>query len=101
MKKIINGKKYDTETATSVWEYSSNYACSDYKYYDETLYKKKTGEFFLYGEGGPASKYAQKTIGGYTGGKEIIPLTEKDAKEWAEERLDCDEYEALFGEVEE
>ena len=48
MKKIINGKKYDTETATSVGEYSSNYACSDYKYYDETLYKKKTGEFFLY-----------------------------------------------------
>lgn len=29
MKKIINGKKYDTETATSVGEYSSNYACSD------------------------------------------------------------------------
>lgn len=51
MKKIINGKKYDTETATSVGEYSSNYACSDYKHYDETLYKKKTGEFFLYGEG--------------------------------------------------
>lgn len=63
--------------------------------------KRKQESFFLYGEGGPASKYAQKTIGGYTGGKEIIPLTEKDAKEWAEERLDCDEYEALFGEVEE
>lgn len=55
MKKILGGKKYDTETARVVGTYgngSSGFgACS------ETLYRKRTGEFFLYGEGGPMSKY--------------------------------------------
>ena len=34
-------------------------------------------------------------------GDEIIPLTKKKAKQWAEWNLDGDEYEAIFGEVEE
>ena len=58
MKKIINGKKYDTETATKIGEYSNGYSTSDFHYIDETLYRKKTGEFFLYGEGGPMTRYS-------------------------------------------
>ena len=36
-----------------------------------------------------------------SGGSEIIPLTEAEARTWAEEHLDGDEYEEIFGEVEE
>ena len=34
-------------------------------------------------------------------GEEIQPLTVDEAKAWAEEHLDADEYEEIFGEVEE
>lgn len=56
---------------------------------------------FLYGEGGALTGYARNVCGGSTGGSRIIPMTEESAKEWAMEHLECDEYEALFGEVEE
>lgn len=53
MKKIIDGKMYNTETAKEcgTWdncEYGFNRV-------EETLYRKKTGEFFIHGEGGANS----------------------------------------------
>ena len=101
MKKIINGKMYNTETATNVGEYRSGYP-NDFHYYEETLYKKKTGEFFLYGKGNAASPYT-KSVGQncWSGSEEIIPYTEAESKEWAEKHLDADEYIEVFGDVEE
>lgn len=103
MKKIINGKKYDTETATYLGRYQSpGNGWSDFSYYEETLYRKKTGEFFLHGEGGPMTRYARSESGNTrTGGETIIPLTIDEAKAWAEEKLEADKYEEIFGEVEE
>lgn len=101
MKKIINGKLYDTETAKKVAEWSKNCARNDFSYYEEELYSKKTGEFFLYGEGNAASPYNEYSYGSYTGGEKIVPLTYEEAREWAERKLDADEYIELFGEPEE
>lgn len=101
MKKIINGRKYDTETAKEVGFFSNEYPCGDFNWCQETLYKKKTGEYFLHGKGGALSNYAKSVWGGTTGGSEIIPMSEDRAKKLAEKYLSCDEYEALFGEVEE
>lgn len=102
MKMIINGRKYDTETAKMVGYWSNNYSYSDFNYCEERLYKKKTGEYFLYGEGGAMSKYSvscgQNTWGS---GQTIIPMKESNAREWAEKHLSVDEYEKLFGEVKE
>jgi len=91
MKKIIGGKLYDTETAKKLAGYCNGR--SDFSRCVERLYRKRTGEYFLYGTGGPTSAY------GYAGGEKIIPLSEEKAREWAEDRLDGDEYEAIFGEV--
>ena len=99
MKKIINGKKYDTETAQAMGSYDIN-ATTSFEYVEETLYRKRTGEFFLLGEGGPMSKYAVSTGGGnWAGGTAIIPLSWESARAWAEEHLDAATYEAIFGEV--
>lgn len=98
MKQIINGKKYDTETAECVAEHTNNLPENDFNYCDEYLYRKTTGEFFLYGKGGPLSKYAVSCGNGWTSGKEILPLTDSEAKAWVES-FDNDEYETLFGEV--
>ena len=100
MKKIINGKLYDTDTAKSLGcDYGSP---RDFSYWCETLYKKRTGEFFLHGEGGPTSRYAvsqsQNTWGS---GEKIIPLNYNAAQEWAEKHLDADEYQEIFGETSE
>ena len=100
MKKIINGKRYDTETARLIGEASYSNR-TDFNYWSEELYQKRTGEFFIYGEGGPASKYSRATGQNQrSGGEKIIPLTIQEARAWAEKYLDADEYEQLF-EVEE
>ena len=100
MKKIIGGKRYDTETAMRIGEGSGGYP-GDFNYFSETLYRKKTGEYFLAGEGGPASKYAKQVeLNSWSGGEKIIPLTYEQAREWGEEHLDPDDYENVFGIVE-
>ena len=101
MKKVINGRRYDTDTARRMAEDSYSNP-RDFSYWCETLYRKNTGEYFLHGEGGPMSKYAE-TVGQnqWSGGAKLIPLTVEAAKKWAEEHLDGEEYEKIFGVVEE
>ena len=102
MNKIINGKRYDTEKAKEVgtWEASTdpgalNYCC-------ETLYRKRTGEFFLHGEGGPRTMYADfRADGSIAWGEQLRPMAYEVAAQWAEEHLTADQYEAVFGPVDE
>jgi len=104
MKKIIGGKMYDTETAKALGCASATCSTRDFNYWEETLYIKKTGEYFLYGDGGPASRYAEPVDGQghqWTGGCRISPLKFDQAREWAEKHLSVEEYEEIFGEVSE
>lgn len=101
MKKIIAGKKYDTDTAKCVGSYQYSYP-NDFHWYREELYQKKTGEFFIYGEGGALSEYRETiSLNQWSGGEAIKPLTYSEAQQWAEEHLSGDEYEEIFGEVDE
>lgn len=96
MKKIINNKRYDTETARCIGSNSYSYP-RDFNWWTETLYCKRTGEYFLLGEGGPASKYAERVEqNSWRGGKQLIPLEYEKACKWAEENLTADEYESEF-----
>lgn len=100
MKKIINGKKYDTETATFVLNfYEKKGSFTDF---DSDLYVKKTGEFFLFGNGGPYSVFSSSFgENGRQSGSGIVPITLEDAQKICEEYLEIDEYEKLFGAVSE
>lgn len=102
MKKIIKNKVYDTDTAKKCGEYEPTPYRSDFHWYCEELYQKKTGEFFLYGEGNAASPYS-KSCGQneWCGSESIKPLTYNEASEWAQEHLDGDEYINIFGNPEE
>lgn len=100
-KKIINGKLYNTATATFIGEYANDVSRSDFRYYEEELYRKRTGEYFLSGEGGGLSKYAKSLSDGWTYGCAIIPLSLDEAKEWVELHMSTDDYIKEFGEVEE
>ena len=101
MKKIIDGKMYNTETATMVGDWWNGYSVRDFNHCFEELYRKKTGEYFLYGCGGPLSRYAVSSGSGWSGGENIVPFTKAQAMRWAEKHLDADEYVEEFGEVEE
>lgn len=97
MKKIINGRIYDTETAEEIKTYFSNFAQTDFNYFEETLFRKRTGEFFLFGEGGPASPYARRVEShAWASGSAIEPLTEAKAREWLEEKADAETYLKYF-----
>lgn len=101
MKKIINGKKYDTETARLICESDNGRTPSDFYYYRSKLYRKKTGEFFLYEEGGAASSLAEMHNGYTCGGCGIKPYSDYEAMEYVEKNGSVEAYEDLFGEVEE
>lgn len=100
MKKIIDGKTYNTETAECLGEYSYGFP-GDYHYYSEWLYRSQKGTYFIYGEGGALSKYATQMGRHYSDGDGLSVLSEKEAREWAEHHLSADDYICIFGEPEE
>lgn len=100
MRKVIGGRLYDTDKAKFLG-YAGYSHPGDFSYWIEHLYRKKTGEFFLHCIGGPMSRYARRTgLDEWTGGEEIRPLSLKEAREWAEENLNADEYKQAFGAIE-
>lgn len=100
MKKIINGKLYNTETARMIGTWCNGTDRSDLSWVEETLHQKKTGEFFFHGVGGPNTRYAQQTDDTHWSGGEAITLVGyEDARQWAEDHLTADQYQAVFGEV--
>ena len=104
MRKIINGKLYDTETAQHIGRREFG-AGGDFSHFTETLYRKKTGELFIVGEGGPMTCYGESKGENCWGfGERIIPgsdFGEDELKKWVDENCDVDTYIWLFGPVEE
>ena len=100
MKKIIEGKMYNTETATYIGRYRTDtMSRRDFRYLEEELYQKRTKEFFLCGA---MYKYGKFGVGcGYTVCVKILPLSVVVAMYWVEEHMDVDDYIELFGECEE
>ena len=99
MKKIINGKSYDTVTARKITGCEHG-TPGDFAYCEEELYCKRTGEYFLAGSGGPMSKYSRSSgQNSWSGGSGIIPLTLAMAREWAEREMSAEAYEREFGPV--
>ena len=92
MKKRINGLRYDTDTAKELARYSSPLPYTETGYYNEWLYKKRTGEYFLYGEGNPGSNWAEKVPydNAYIAGADIQPLTFEQAQDWFEKANNAD-----------
>ena len=103
MKRIIKNRMYDTDTAKLLATAScSTCSPSDFSYWTEELYRKRNGEFFIYGVGGPSSRYSRRIeTNVWTGDSRIVPISYDTAREWAERELSADEYIRLFGEPDE
>lgn len=99
MKRIIDGRKYNTETATFVSSCDNGKPIDDFEFVGHWLYRKRTGEYFLESSGGAMTRYAELDGDGWHGVSVIEPMTYEQARAWAEEHMTADEYEAEFGEV--
>jgi hypothetical protein len=99
MKKVIEGKMYNTETATLLAAYRYG-QYGDFKYYSEELYVTTKGNYFLYGEGGALSPYAEHFGGGNScEGENIVPLSRQEAYDWCEENGRTKTIEKYFSDL--
>ena len=101
MRKIIDGTRYDTNSAILVAEYETPKSRSDFSWWKAGLYRTKiSGRYFLAGEGGPMTIYGQPCQGGMTYGDRLTPMGREEALAWAEQYLTTEEIEAEFaGEI--
>ncbi len=87
MKKVIKGKVYDSSTSKKL---AIRFTGLDIDREGlEELYQKKNGEFFLL-----EHRYGENI-------ERITPMTYAEAQVWAERYLSNEEYEEIFGEIEE
>ena len=102
MKKIINGAVCNTATAKLLGSFDNGERPSDLSYVRESLYRTKSGQYFIHGEGGAGTRYARQTEPNHwRSGEALSILSLEAAQKWAEEHLDGDEYIRAFGEPEE
>ena len=95
MQKIINGKKYDTQTAMACGTYVEPILFTNCETFI-TLYRKTNGEYFLH-------EYWREMLFIVEVHRDVSikPLTEDEAKKWAEKHLSVERYEAFLGECKE
>lgn len=102
MKKIINGKVYDTETAMLLARADHGTIKDAYgAACKQALYRKKTGELFVHLESGTSPTLHSVLQSDYRQGRGIYPLTYEQAKKWAEDELSADDWEHIFGDPDE
>jgi len=96
MRQVIDGKVYDTETATLIANDSFGYP-SDFKHWDESLYITKKRTYFIAGSGGAMTKYAVSMGNNSTGGSSRIePISKEEALSWLEKHGSAEDIEKYF-----
>ncbi len=100
MKKIIKGKRYDTEKATRIGSYEFGNR-TDFNHIREELFiTPRSKEYFLAGMGGANTKYRESVSQNtWSGGERILPMDKESAFMWAQEYLDADDVEEHFSDM--
>ena len=101
MKQIINGLRYDTDTATCLAEWQNfDGDLSDFNYIEESLHVTKSGRYFLYVAGGANTEYAEHHGNGmYSGSENLRPITEQEAFVWCQDHDAIDVIEERFADM--
>lgn len=102
MKAIIDGKTYNTETATPIGGTIGprDTFAGDFRDWSATLYRTKKGRYFMAGRGGAMSPFAEPYgQNGSQGGNGIRALSAEDALAYAEKYLDPKTIAEHFADV--
>lgn len=95
----INGVTYNTNRGADKLGVMKNCGVpyNDSRWFSEELYRKKTGEFFIYGRGKSMSPYREGEDTGIKDVREqIVAVSEDRAKEWASTNLDSKAYDNML-----
>lgn len=111
---MVNKKKdthtaiYESDGATTTYGHTWNnktvtngYPRGDFSFEEQTLHKKKTGEYFVYASGGAQSNFGDCYGGHDCSGEKFIPMSVEQAQQWSEEYLTVEKYVEIWGEPEE
>ena len=104
MKKIINGKIYNTGTAKWICDISGSSGdlpTTDFRWEDTSLYVTKKGTFFIAGRGNALSRWAISEGTGTTSGQGLDLIGAGRAQELFERFGNPDDFHFYFGEPEE
>jgi hypothetical protein len=97
MKRIIDGRTYNTRTARELCRFPCGAYHGDFGWHITKLYRTAKGAYFLAGCGEAASRWAQPALGGGTGsGSGIEVITAYEARTHLEEADEIDILEELF-----
>jgi hypothetical protein len=96
MKKIIEGRLYNTKTATEIHQWDNGCYGNDFRNCSESLYKTEKGSYFIAGYGGPMSKYAESHGSSTSGGDGLRVISESQAIEWLENHDGTEALEEYF-----
>lgn len=84
MKRIVQGKLYDTKTAQEIASWDNSLGRGDFGHCSERLFKTPKGAFFLAGEGGALTRWSEPVGNMRAGGSGIVPLSPEEALTWCE-----------------
>ncbi len=98
MKRVIDGKVYNTKTAICIGEWDNGCYANDFHACEESLYKTQKGQFFTAGSGGALSKYSQSSgQNSWEEGEGMKLLTYDQALVWCEDHdIDADTIAKYF-----
>lgn len=86
MKRIIEGKRYDTATAEQVANWNNGLSESDFNECEEDLYRTKNGNYFVHGQGHALTRGSRNCGHNSWGrGQGILACTPSKALAWLKE----------------
>jgi len=94
IKRIIDGKTYNTETATMLasWSSTDNPETMQRPEYGGILYQTRHGAYFVV-------QYDDGLEPWESGYQDLIPMDPETAQRWTEKHCSTDDVEKLFGEM--
>jgi hypothetical protein len=99
MKRIIDGKRYNTKTAEYICDVSPNggyYSRNDFRWESTALYRTPKGNWFVSGEGGPMTRWSRSAGNMKTGGEGIEPISADEARDLLERHNENELVEKYF-----
>ena len=91
MKRIIDGRTYNTGTAEIICDTGNGEYSTDFRYENSDLFVTSKGAYFVAGYGGALSRFSVAEGNGYRGGAGIIPMSRAEA--FSEIQQSCAEYD--------
>lgn len=85
MKRVIDGKVYNTAMAEEICDLPCHHYPGDFQYHETTLYRTPKGAYFIAGKGGPMSLWAEPCgNNGWGGGSGLRVVSQEEARSYAE-----------------